>query len=80
MGANSVVLYDSEMENGARLDALSLLMKGERLPEGTVWAGIPAAWRDQPGPAPVAQPVGVSRAHARQRNEKRTHSTLESAA
>ena len=33
MGA--VSLYDSEMEDGARLDALSLVMKGERLPRGT---------------------------------------------
>ncbi len=43
VGALSVVLYDSEMEDGARLDALSLLMKGERLPAGTSWAGSPAA-------------------------------------
>ena len=43
MGTTSVVLYNSEMEAGSRLDALSLLMKGERLPAGTAWAGIPAA-------------------------------------
>jgi non-ribosomal peptide synthetase-like protein len=42
IGAYSVVLYDSEMKDGAQLDALSLLMKGERLPAGTTWAGIPA--------------------------------------
>jgi hypothetical protein len=30
------------MEQGAKLDSLSLLMKGERLPAGTAWAGIPA--------------------------------------
>jgi hypothetical protein len=46
VGAGSVVLYDSIMEDGARLDALSLLMKGERLPAGTAWAGIPAVWSD----------------------------------
>jgi len=45
VGALSVVLYASEMEPGARLDALSLLMKGERLPSRTSWAGIPAACR-----------------------------------
>ena len=45
VGAYSVVLYDSVMEEGARLDALSLLMKGETLPAGTAWRGIPAAWR-----------------------------------
>jgi len=31
------------MEDGSRLDALSLLMKGEILPAGTAWAGSPAA-------------------------------------
>ncbi len=40
VGTGSVVLYDSEMEQGARLDSLSLLMKGENLPAGTAWAGI----------------------------------------
>ena len=49
VGADSVVLYDSVMEDGARLDALSLLMKGETLPAGTVWAGIPAEWQDRAG-------------------------------
>jgi non-ribosomal peptide synthetase-like protein len=43
IGAASVVLYDSEMEDGSRLDALSLLMKGEVLPADTAWAGSPAA-------------------------------------
>ena len=42
LGTCSVVLYDSEMEAGAKLDSLSLLMKGERLPAGTAWAGLPA--------------------------------------
>ena len=42
IGAASVVLYDSVMEDGSRLDALSLLMKGETLPAGTIWAGSPA--------------------------------------
>jgi non-ribosomal peptide synthetase-like protein len=45
VGTQSVVLYDSEMEDGARLDALSLLMKGETLRADTAWAGIPASWR-----------------------------------
>ena len=49
VGADSVVLYDSKMEDGARLDALSLLMKGETLPAGTAWAGIPAARAERPG-------------------------------
>jgi carbonic anhydrase/acetyltransferase-like protein (isoleucine patch superfamily) len=49
VGAGSVVLYDTEMEDGAQLGALSLLMKGETLPAGTVWAGSPAAWHDRTG-------------------------------
>lgn len=36
-------LYDTVMGDGACLDALSLLMKGESLPAGTAWAGVPAA-------------------------------------
>src|SRR5258706_478712 len=43
VGATSVVLYDSIMENGSKLDALTLLMKGETLPGNTHWMGIPAS-------------------------------------
>jgi non-ribosomal peptide synthetase-like protein len=42
VGAGSLVLYDTRMEEGSKLDALSLLMKGELLPAGTNWRGIPA--------------------------------------
>jgi non-ribosomal peptide synthetase-like protein len=42
VGARSIVLYDSVMEDGASLDALSLLMKGETLSAGSRWRGIPA--------------------------------------
>ncbi|ODH02069.1 peptide synthetase [Nostoc sp. KVJ20] len=42
VGTRSVVLYDSEMEAGAKLDALSLLMKGEMLPFKSHWQGIPS--------------------------------------
>lgn len=41
-GPRAVVLYDSTLEDGARLDALSLAMKGETLPAHTRWCGIPA--------------------------------------
>ncbi len=37
-----IVLYDSAVGEGASLDALSLVMKGEMLPPGTQWCGIPA--------------------------------------
>jgi non-ribosomal peptide synthetase-like protein len=43
IGTQSVVLYDAEMQDGARLGALSLLMKGELLPAGTKWVGSPLA-------------------------------------
>ncbi len=42
VGTRAVVLYDSVVGAGVRLDALSLLMKGERLAPGTSWRGIPA--------------------------------------
>jgi non-ribosomal peptide synthetase-like protein len=42
IGTQSVVLYDAEMKDGARLGPLSLLMKGEVLPTGKVWEGSPS--------------------------------------
>ncbi|MBB6499257.1 Pls/PosA family non-ribosomal peptide synthetase [Pedobacter cryoconitis] len=42
IGAMSVVLYDSTIEEGATLQALSLVMKGETIPKHTQWAGSPA--------------------------------------
>jgi non-ribosomal peptide synthetase-like protein len=42
VGAGSLVLYDTRMEEGSSLGDLSLLMKGELLPAGTAWQGIPA--------------------------------------
>ena len=42
IGAASVVLYDSAMEPSSHLGDLSLLMKGESLPAGTMWEGTPA--------------------------------------
>ena len=42
VGAGSLVLYDTRMEADAALGDLSLLMKGETLPAGTSWEGIPA--------------------------------------
>ena len=46
IGAYSIILYDSQMEDQSQLDALSLLMKGETLPAKTAWAGIPAKRSD----------------------------------
>lgn len=42
IGPRSIVLYDATVESGARLDGLSLVMKGESLPAETRWHGIPA--------------------------------------
>jgi non-ribosomal peptide synthetase-like protein len=42
VGAGSLVLYDTRLEEGAELGDLSLLMKGETLPAWTSWEGIPA--------------------------------------
>ena len=41
LGAMSLVLYDTHLEDGSSLDELSLVMKGESLPAGTHWTGIP---------------------------------------
>lgn len=46
IGISSVVLYDSKMEDNAQLNSLSLVMKGETLPENTRWSGIPASLDD----------------------------------
>ncbi len=43
VGCLSLVLYDTRMEAGSSLDALSLLMKGETLPMHSSWRGIPAS-------------------------------------
>lgn len=42
VGAMSTVLYDTEMAAESWLGDLSLIMKGESLPPGTRWHGIPA--------------------------------------
>jgi non-ribosomal peptide synthetase-like protein len=41
VGNMAVVLYDTVMEPGAVLAPLSLLMKGETMPAGSRWRGIP---------------------------------------
>jgi non-ribosomal peptide synthetase-like protein len=54
VGAGSLVLYDTQMERGSALGDLSLLMKGEQLPAGTRWEGVPArpAWPEAAAPCP----------------------------
>jgi non-ribosomal peptide synthetase-like protein len=42
VGPRSVILYDASVGDDAKLDGLSLVMKGESIPAGTSWRGIPA--------------------------------------
>ena len=41
IGARSIILYGSEIGNGSRIEPLSLIMKGEILPENKSWSGSP---------------------------------------
>jgi len=41
IGARSIILYDSEIGDNVVLDPLSLVMKGENLPDDTAWMGSP---------------------------------------
>jgi non-ribosomal peptide synthetase-like protein len=41
IGSLSVILYDTKMHDHSLLRGLSLIMKGESLPEHTVWQGSP---------------------------------------
>jgi acetyltransferase-like isoleucine patch superfamily enzyme len=41
VGNMAVVLYSTEMRQGSSLGPLSVLMKGEGLPEVSRWYGIP---------------------------------------
>jgi non-ribosomal peptide synthetase-like protein len=54
IGSKSVVLYDSLVEEDVTLAALSLVMKGETLPAGTSWCGIPAQKLDRAPEEPPA--------------------------
>lgn len=55
LGSKSIVLYDSTLEENTFVDALSLIMKGERIPAGTEWRGIPA----QPIARRISSPASV---------------------
>ena len=63
LGNMAVVLYSAEIQRGASLDALSVLMKGEKLPQGSAWTGIPtkreATSRVRLGPPLAAAPALV---------------------
>jgi non-ribosomal peptide synthetase-like protein len=41
IGSRTIILYDSEIGDNINIDALSLIMKGENLQQGTNWGGSP---------------------------------------
>ncbi|HXC06136.1 MAG TPA: peptide synthetase, partial [Bacteroidia bacterium] len=41
IGSKAIVLYDTEVGDDVEIEALSLVMKGEHLPNGTTWTGSP---------------------------------------
>ena len=75
IGDASVILYDSVLEDGSRIDALSLVMKGETLPAGSAWAGVPAKWQ---GPARVRAELGERVGLPTAADDRRPHSVGES--
>jgi non-ribosomal peptide synthetase-like protein len=46
VGMKATVLYNTKLEDDVHLGDLSLIMKGETLPEGTRWQGTPARHLD----------------------------------
>ncbi len=47
VGPRSIILYDAVLEEDSLLDGLTLVMKGETLPAGGQWYGIPAIRRQE---------------------------------
>lgn len=43
IGSRTIILYDSEIGTDIKLEPLSLVMKGETLPDNTRWAGSPVS-------------------------------------
>lgn len=41
IGSGTTILYDTKIEDFVQVGPLSLLMKGETLPRGTIWSGSP---------------------------------------
>ena len=64
VGTRAIVLYDAVVGAGVSLGSLSLLMKGEHLPPGSQWRGIPAQGVSEPGADsadPEAEPAPPDR-------------------
>jgi non-ribosomal peptide synthetase-like protein len=45
VGPRSAVLYSAKVGHNARIGPLTLVMKGEHIPDATAWSGLPAAPR-----------------------------------
>jgi non-ribosomal peptide synthetase-like protein len=75
VGNMAIVLYGTRMNAGSVLGALSVLMKGEQLPAGTSWHGIPI----QPVELPLEahdrrrRPVRAQEARASRASRGRLH-------
>ncbi len=41
IGSRTIILFDTDIGGSCRIDALSLVMKGEKIPPHTSWSGIP---------------------------------------
>jgi non-ribosomal peptide synthetase-like protein len=55
IGSGSTVLYEANVGDFAEIGLLTLVMKGEAIPQGTSWVGAPAqAVQAEQEPAPVA--------------------------
>jgi non-ribosomal peptide synthetase-like protein len=68
VGNMAVVLYGTEMKRASSLGALSVLMKGEILPESTRWIGIPTRRADaMPAATSQGAPSAPSQRAARKR-------------
>jgi len=57
LGNMSVILYGTRMERGAKLGPMSLLLKGESLPQSSRWHGIPTEPIEDEGAAEMSSNV-----------------------
>jgi carbonic anhydrase/acetyltransferase-like protein (isoleucine patch superfamily) len=42
ISSGSIILYDTKIGDYARIESLTLVMKGEQIPAHTMWQGAPA--------------------------------------
>jgi non-ribosomal peptide synthetase-like protein len=76
IGNMAVVLYGTRMEEGATLQSLSVLMKGEALPPWSRWHGIPSQPYETPPTAPYRRYRQAADAAWRSRRSSRDGRSL----